>query len=87
MVKELKELESGAILEDSENIKERILNGSKDSDRKLSKWNARQLQSMLKLKRLGLPVKYVNPANSSKTCPSAPAAQRPMGQVDETREA
>lgn len=40
-------------------------------NRKLSKWNARMFQFTLeyKLKWLGLPVKYVNPRNSSKTCP------------------
>ncbi|MEM3832894.1 MAG: transposase [Thermoprotei archaeon] len=38
---------------------------------KLSKWSARTFQLMLeyKLKWLNLLVKYVNPANSSKTCP------------------
>lgn len=52
-------------------IKERILRGSKNLNRKLSKWNCRIFQFMLeyKLKWKGLPVKYVNPANSSKTCP------------------
>ncbi|MET1124841.1 MAG: transposase [Archaeoglobaceae archaeon] len=53
------------------NIKDRILNGRKDMNRKLSKWNARTFQFMLeyKLRWFGLPVKYVNPSNSSKTCP------------------
>ena len=62
---------SGAILEDLRNIKNRILNGSKNLNRKLSKWNARTFQFMLeyKLRWFGLPVKYVNPRNSSKTCP------------------
>ncbi|MEM0161933.1 MAG: zinc ribbon domain-containing protein [Thermoproteota archaeon] len=52
-------------------IKRRILNDSKDMNRKLSKWNARTFQFMLeyKLKWLNLPTKYVNPKNSSKTCP------------------
>jgi len=67
---ELKELGSGAILEDIKGIKGRVLNGSKKNNRKLSKWNARQFQSMLeyKLRWLGLQVKYVDPRNSSKTC-------------------
>ncbi|MEM3575973.1 MAG: transposase [Thermoproteota archaeon] len=70
-VRELKEVRSGAILEDLKNIKEKVLRKSKENNRKLSKWNARTFQFMLeyKLKWLGLDVKYVNPANSSKTCP------------------
>ncbi|MEM3833265.1 MAG: transposase [Thermoprotei archaeon] len=69
---ELKEKNCGAILENLKGIKGRILNKSKDVNRKLSKWNARTFQFMLeyKLKWLNLPVKYVNPANSSKTCPA-----------------
>ncbi|MEM4187133.1 MAG: transposase [Candidatus Caldarchaeum sp.] len=60
------------MLENLKGMKGRVLNGLKDANRKLSKWNARTFQSMLeyKLKWLGLPVKYVNPANSSKTCPA-----------------
>jgi len=71
IARELRELGSGAILEDLRNIKSRVLNSSRKNNGKLSKWNARQLQFMLeyKLRWLGLPVKYVNPANSSKTCP------------------
>jgi len=71
IARELVSLNHGAILEDLRYIKERILNRCKDLNRKLSKWNARQFQFMLeyKLKWFGLPVKYVNPANSSKTCP------------------
>ncbi len=71
IAKELSELKSGAILEYLRNIKSRVLNKPRNLNRKLSKWNARQFQFMLeyKLKWLGLPVKYVNPANSSKTCP------------------
>jgi putative transposase len=71
IARELASTKSGAILEDLKNIKDRILNGSKDLNRKLSKWNCRTFQFMLeyKLKWFGLPVKYVNPANSSKTCP------------------
>ncbi|MEM0328055.1 MAG: transposase [Thermoproteota archaeon] len=70
-VRELKEVRSGAILEDLKNIKEKVLRKSKENNRKLSKWNARTFQFMLeyKLKWLNLPTKYVNPKNSSKTCP------------------
>ncbi|MEM3832438.1 MAG: transposase [Thermoprotei archaeon] len=69
---ELKERNCGAILENLKGVKGRILNKSKDMNRKLSKWNARTFQFMLeyKLKWLNLPTKYVNPANSSKTCPA-----------------
>ncbi|MCD6381026.1 MAG: transposase [Candidatus Odinarchaeota archaeon] len=71
ITRELADLKSGAILENLKNIKSRILNKSRNLNRKLSKWNARRFQFMLeyKLKWLGLPVKYVNPKNSSKTCP------------------
>lgn len=71
IARELASTKCGAILENLKNIKDRILNGSKDLNRKLSKWNCRMFQFMLeyKLKWFGLPVKYVNPANSSKTCP------------------
>ena len=71
IARELASIRSGAILEDLRNIKDRILNSNKDLNRKLSKWNCRTFQFMLeyKLKWFGLPVKYVNPANSSKTCP------------------
>ncbi|MEM1555860.1 MAG: transposase [Candidatus Bathyarchaeia archaeon] len=71
IARELKEKNCGAILEDLKGIKKRILNGSKDMNRKLSKWNARTFQFMLeyKLKWLNLPVKYVDPKNSSKACP------------------
>ncbi|MEM3576412.1 MAG: transposase [Thermoproteota archaeon] len=70
-VRELKEVRSGAILEDLKNIKEKVLRKSKENNRKLSNWNARTFQFMLeyKLKWLNLPTKYVNPKNSSKTCP------------------
>ncbi|MEM3790241.1 MAG: transposase [Thermoproteota archaeon] len=70
-VRELKEVRSGAILEDLKNIKEKVLRKSKENNRKLSKWNARTFQFMLEYKLLwnGLSVKYVNPKNSSKTCP------------------
>ncbi|MHA1833811.1 MAG: RNA-guided endonuclease TnpB family protein [Candidatus Baldrarchaeia archaeon] len=71
ITKELRKFKSGAILENLKNIKSKILNRSRDLNRKLSKWNARTFQFMLeyKLKWLGLPVKYVDPRNSSKTCP------------------
>jgi len=71
IARELKEKNCGAILENLKGVKRRILNGSKKMNRKLSKWNARTFQFTLeyKLKWLNLPVKYVNPANSSKACP------------------
>ena len=71
IAEELSEIESGAILENLKNIKSRVLCKSRNLNRKLSKWNARQFQFMLKykLKRLDLLVKYINPKNSSKTCP------------------
>ncbi|MEM4001440.1 MAG: transposase [Saccharolobus sp.] len=71
IAKELKKKNCGAILENLKDVKRRILNGSKDMNRKLSKWNVRTFQFILeyKLKWLNLPVKYVNPAKSSKTCP------------------
>jgi putative transposase len=67
----LKESSSGAVMERLKGIKHRVLNCSGRQNRKLSKWNARTLQSMLeyKLKWLGLPVKYVDAKNTSKTCP------------------
>ena len=68
---ELKESNSGAIMEKLKGIKQRVLSNSKEQNRKLSKWNARTFQFMLeyKLKWLGLPVKYVDAKNTSKTCP------------------
>ncbi|MEM3576473.1 MAG: transposase [Thermoproteota archaeon] len=71
IAEELKEKNCGAIMERLKSVKYRILNHSKKMNRKLSKWNARTFQFMLEYKLLwdGLPVKYVNPANSSKTCP------------------
>ena len=71
IARELSKARSGAILENLKNIKGRVLRKSRDLNRKLSKWNARTFQFMLeyKLKWLGLPVKYVNPRNSSKNCP------------------
>lgn len=49
-----------------------MLNGSKDFNRKISKWNARELQRLIeyKAKWFGVPVVYVNPRNSSRTCPA-----------------
>jgi len=66
-----REGQMGIILEDLNGIKERVLNGSKKMNRKLSKWNARELQRLIeyKAKWFGVPVVYVNPRNSSRTCP------------------
>jgi len=66
-----KEKQMGIVLEDLNGIKDRVLNGSKELNRKLSKWNARELQRMIeyKAKWFGIPVVYINPRNSSKTCP------------------
>jgi len=71
IARKLKESSSGAIMERLKGIKQKILNRSKEQNRKLSKWNARTFQFMLeyKLKWLELPVKYVNAKNTSKTCP------------------
>lgn len=71
IVRGLRESNSGAIMEELNGIKYRVLNTSKMQNRKLSKWDARTFQFMLeyKLKWLELPVKYVNPKNSSRTCP------------------
>lgn len=67
----LKESSSGAVMERLKGIKHNVLNRSRRQNRKLPKWNARTFQSMLeyKLKWLGLPVKYVDAKNTSKTCP------------------
>jgi putative transposase len=67
----LKESGSGAVMEKLKGIKHNVLNRSRKQNRKLSKWNARTFQFMLeyKLKWLELPVKYVNPRDTSKTCP------------------
>lgn len=58
-------------LENLKDIKSKVLNYSRKSNRRLSRWNARTFQFMLEYKLLwsGLPVKYVNPRCSSKTCP------------------
>jgi len=71
IARELAELGIGAILEDLKNIKRRILRNRRDVNNKLSKWNARTFQFMLsyKLIWMGIPVRYVNPANTSRTCP------------------
>lgn len=71
IVRGLRESNSGAIMEELNGIKYRVLNTSKMQNSKLSKWDARTFQFMLeyKLKWLELPVKYVNPKNSSRTCP------------------
>ena len=71
IARELQAKRLGAILEDLRGIKTRTLNKGKNMNRKLSKWNARQFQFMLsyKLAWIGLPVKFVNPAYSSQTCP------------------
>ena len=70
IARELRKFKSRAILENLKNIKSRVLCKSRNLNRKLSKWNARQFQFMFeyKLKWFGLPVKYINPKNSSKTC-------------------
>ncbi|MDK2876596.1 MAG: putative transposase [Archaeoglobaceae archaeon] len=71
IAKELFEKKCGAIFEDLKSITDRVLDKSKELNRKLSKWNARTFQFMLGYKLLwnGLAVKYVDPKNSSKTCP------------------
>lgn len=71
IARELRGIGSGAILENLKNIKNRVLNGSRENNRKLSKWNARMFQFMLeyKLRWNGLAVNYVNPKSSSKVCP------------------
>ncbi|MHA1505947.1 MAG: RNA-guided endonuclease InsQ/TnpB family protein [Candidatus Asgardarchaeia archaeon] len=66
-----KERQMGIILEDLNGIKERVVNDSKELNRKLSKWNARELQRLIeyKAKWFGIPLLYVNPRNSSRVCP------------------
>ncbi|WP_457753357.1 RNA-guided endonuclease InsQ/TnpB family protein [Thermococcus sp.] len=66
-----KEKQMGIILENLNGIKEN-LNGSKELNRKLSKWNARELQRLIeyKAKWSGILVVYVNPRNSSRVCPA-----------------
>mgnify|MGYP000188547507 CR=1 FL=1 len=44
---ELEELRSGAILEDLNGVKARVLNGGKGINRRISKWNARTFQLVL----------------------------------------
>jgi len=67
-----REKQMGIILEDLNGIKERVLNKSRNLNRKLSKWNARELQRLIeyKAKWFGVPVVYVDPRNSSRTCPT-----------------
>lgn len=67
-----REKQVGIILEDLNGIKERVLNGSKSLNRKLSKWNSRELQRLIeyKAKWFGVPVVYINPRNSSRVCPA-----------------
>jgi len=50
IAKELVSIKHGVILENLRNIKDRILNGSKGLNYKLSKWNCRVFQSMLEYK-------------------------------------
>jgi putative transposase len=71
MARELRESNSGAIMKKLKGVKHRVLNKSKEWNRKISKWDARIFQFMLeyKLRWLGLPVRYVNPRNTSRTCP------------------
>ena len=59
------------VMENLNGIKGRVLNGSKMMNRKLSKWNARELQRMLVYKAnwLGVRVVLVNPAYTSTLCP------------------
>jgi len=78
IVRELASLNCGIILENLNGIKERVRRGraNRKVRRRLSKWDARTFQFMLAYKAAwaGLPVRFVNPAYSSKTCPvcSAP---------------
>ena len=74
IVGELACLGHGIILEDLNGIKDRVARRgklSRELRRRLSKWDARQFQFMLSYKAgwIGLPVEFVNPAHSSKTCP------------------
>ncbi|MBS7612556.1 IS200/IS605 family accessory protein TnpB-related protein [Candidatus Bathyarchaeota archaeon] len=41
IARKLRDAECGAIFENLKGIKRRVLNGSKDMNRKLSKWNTR----------------------------------------------
>jgi len=77
IVRELTSLNYGIILENLKGIKERTTKrASRKVRRRLSKWDARTFQFMLayKARWLGLPVRFVNPTYSSRTCPvcSAP---------------
>jgi len=59
------------VMENLNGIKEHVLNGSKKMNRKLSKWNARELQRMLVYKANwhGIRVVLVNPSYTSTLCP------------------
>ncbi|RLG49370.1 MAG: hypothetical protein DRN96_09710 [Thermoproteota archaeon] len=74
IVGELASLNYGIILEDLNGIKKRTARKGKANKkirRRLSKWDARMFQFMLAYKAAwaGLPVRFVNPAHSSRTCP------------------
>ena len=74
IVRELASLNYGIILEDLNGVKKRIARkgkANKEIRRRLSKWDARTFQFMLAYKAAwaGLPVRFVNPAHSSRTCP------------------
>ena len=74
IAEELAVLSYGAILEDLNGVKEMISRkerANKEIRRRLCKWDARAFQFMLsyKAKWLGLPVVFVDPAYTSKTCP------------------
>ena len=80
IARELASLNYGIILENLNGIKERARKGraTRRFRRRLSKWDARTFQFMLayKAKWSGLPVRFVNPAYSSKTCPVCSAPLR-----------
>ncbi len=76
IVRELASISYGIILEELNGIKERTAKrASRRIRRRLSKWDARMFQFMLtyKARWLGLPVRFVNPAYSSRTCPACSA--------------
>ena len=73
IVRELASLGYGVVLEDLNGIKKRTARKGKANKkirRRLSKWDARTFQFMLAYKATwaGLPVRFVNPAYSSRTC-------------------
>ena len=65
-----KEYNALIVLEDLNKLKNRV-NGLKRSNKKLSLWTYRRIQSYIHYKALveGLPVAYVSPRNTSKTSP------------------